>query len=602
VAYRLLILALLLSALPAAGQACGAPYPHATCNLTTYTLPSPTPTMGNLVGAGAGITDPNFGSQLWRVTDIHTDRPDAPNFSLVVDTSGSGEQLLISGDDSLAMIGDTGGAQFPIAFGGAAGVFPANPRLYTTTLAATNGFQFPQYSNPIGWSRVVPANDKLVYVLSGSDDATIVTYNFNGACASCTPPTPTTIYDFESSANGLGDDFFVTYSVTGGTSHNDTDIAVGFGGGIEWTNSFSYTTGYHNGVIAGNIVYPASGNAGHYLFMATNAPCTGQATGTPAWNQTVSGSNSDGGCTMTNIGHGFQGDQGTQYIAVWRAGVGVRVLNTATGAVSGDWGPTGQITSPPCTQYIHEVKLGKVGGTQGWLAWTPAAPCQSDAEYAWNYAASSLTGSLTSLCNSGYCGGHTAKGMLGWVNNPGDLIPNFIDVCYVGGSSLACPTNVANGITYALPPGGQQGIDMHIGWNSDDDTKPFCGTTWLNGVPTKAWTNEVICVPPIYEAGVNLFRFAQTENSGQSPIFQCQIAVSSVSMDGEWLMMTTDQQGTFGSTAGASTCTLTTNCRCDVVAVRLSGGSPPPVPRTTGPCPRCFSWDVRIDAKKEKTL
>jgi hypothetical protein len=60
---RLLILALLLSALPAAGQACGAPYPHATCNLTTYTLPSPTPTMGNLVGAGAGITDPNFGSQ-----------------------------------------------------------------------------------------------------------------------------------------------------------------------------------------------------------------------------------------------------------------------------------------------------------------------------------------------------------------------------------------------------------------------------------------------------------------------------------------------------------------------------------------------------------
>ena len=48
------------------------------------------------------------------------------------------------------------------------------------------------------------------------------------------------------------------------------------------------------------------------------------------------------------------------------------------------------------------------------LAWTPAAPCQSDAEYAWNYAASSLTGSLTSLCNSGYCGGHTAKGMLGF--------------------------------------------------------------------------------------------------------------------------------------------------------------------------------------------
>jgi hypothetical protein len=605
---RVAIAALLLGAIPALGQACGAPYPNATCNLTTYTLPSPVPSLGGLVGAGSTIIDPNFGTQVWRVTDIHTNRPGTPNSAILVDTTGSGEELLISGDDSLAMIGDTGGAQYPITFGGATGTFPANPRLYTTTLASTNGFQFPQYANPIGWSHIFPANAKLAYVVGGADSATIQTYNFNGNCAACTPPTATTIYDFESSANGLGDDFWVTYSVTGGTSSNDLDIVVGFGGGIEWTNSFSYTTGYHNGVIAGNIVYPTTGNAGNYLFMATNAPCTGQATGTPAWNQTVSGTNADGGCTMTNIGHGFQGDQGTQYIGVWRSGSGVRVLNTVTGGVSGDWGPTGQIPSYPCSQYIHETKMGKVGGSQGWLAWSPAAPCQADAEYVWTYAAGTLTGSLVSLCNSGYCGGHTAKGMLGWVNNPGDLVPNYMDVCYVGAGTLPCPTNVANGITYALPAGGQQGIDLHIGWNSLNDTKVFCGTTWLNGVPTKAWTNEIMCWLPVYAASVNPFRFAQTENSGQSPIFQVQIATASVSMDGKWLAFTSDWQGTLGSTAGAGTCTLTTNCRGDVFAVRLA---PATAKSLLGPCPRCFSRNgsVRIggdakggDAKKENSL
>jgi hypothetical protein len=549
--------ALLLCALPAMGQACGQPYPSARCDLNTSALPT-TPNMGNTVGAGTKINDPNFGSPVIRITDVNSNRPTLPNSALLVNSSGSGEENLIScGPDAtrLAMIADTGGAQYPITFNPLAAI--ANPRLYTTTLSGTNGFAFPASTVPIGWSRICATTPQLAYVLGGADDATIETYNFAGNCASCTPPSPSIIYSFEDSTNGLGPNFAVTYNLaTGGTSQNDSDIVAAFGGAIQWTNSYSYVTGYAYGVISGSIVYPATGNAGEFLFQATNAPCVGQASGTPAWNQTIGGSNSDGACSMLNIGKGFQGDQGTQYIGVYRPGLGVRMLNTATGGVSADWGPTGQIPSDPCTQYVHEVKVGKIGGALGWLSWSPAAPCQSDAEYVWNYAASSLAGSLTSLCTSGYCGGHTAKGMLAWVNNPGDDIPNYMDVCTVGGT---CPVGVSNGITYALPSGGiQAGLDLHIGWNSLNDALPFCGTTWLNGAPTKAWTNEVICYLASYLSGRNPFRFAQTENSGSSAIFSCQIAVSSVSADGEWIMLTSDWQNTLGSG------------RCDVFAVQLS--------------------------------
>jgi hypothetical protein len=545
---------------PAMGQTCGQPYPNATCNLTTYTLPT-TPNMGNTVGAGTQITDPNLGSKVIRITDVNANRPTLPNAALLVNSSGSGEENLIScGPDAtrLAMIADTGGAQFPITFNPLAAI--ANPRLYTTTLASTNGFAFPAGTVPIGWSRVCPTHAQLAYVLGDSDDATIETYNFAGNCASCTPPTPTTIYSFETSSNGLGPNFAVTYNLaTGGTTQNDSDIVAGFGGGIEWTNSFSYTTGYYNGVISGNIVYPTTGNLGEYLYEATNAPCTGQASGTPVWNQTVSGTNSDGGCTMMNIGKGFQGDQGTQYIGVYRPGSGVRMLNTATGGVSGDWGPTGQIPSDPCLQYVHEVKVGKIGGAQGWIRVGLATPCTTATQYTWNYGASSLTGSFYSLCETAYCGGHTSAGMLGFTNNSGDDPPNFMAVCFVYGSSSLCPMSVTDGIIPALPAGGiQAGLDNHVGWNSLNDSLPFCGTTALNGVPTKAWTNEVMCWLASYLAGRNPFRFAQTENTGASSIFQCQIAVSSVSADGEWIMITSDWQNTLGSG------------RCDVFAVQLS--------------------------------
>jgi hypothetical protein len=531
------------------------------------------------------IVDPNFGSSVYRVTDAATNSPAFQYEPVLVNSSGSAEQMGISCDDSLALVSNTSGAQFPIIFGGATGVFPANPRMYTTTDSSTNGFSFPSGSTPIGWSHVCPANNQLAYVLGGSDGATIQSWNFNGNCASCSTPSGTTLYDLKTSPNGLGSTFHITWTATGGTTYNDTDMTFGIGGAPAWTNSYNYQT-YANGVISGMIVYPTTGNAGGYLYQAS-AACTGQSTGTPTWNQTPGGTNSDGTCTMTNVGTGGQEDVGTQYVLAWRNGLGVRTLNVQTGGVAGDWGPVGTISSFACSNYLHEVKIGKVGGAQGWTAIGYGAPCVASQEYGWNYAASSLAGSFYTLCSYPYCSGHTAKGMLTYFNNPGDSVPNFFDVCFTGGSTLLCPTVSANGVTSALPSGGASGFDSHWGGNSLNDAMPFCGTTVTSTVPNKAWMNEAICVPPVYAAGTNVYRFAQTENTGLNADFYITNAISVISQSGKWMMAETDWQGEWGSISGGSTCVIAgsgpTACTGGIIAIQLSPGSAPVTPTPIWP-------------------
>jgi len=555
--------------------ACGPPNYCARTDLNPITLPSVPPQVGpnpctgslnacgNLTGAGTSFTDPNFGTAIYRITDSSTNQPTNQYYTINATASGSGEENLFSCDDSMIVVSNTGGWSYPLNFN-----FSSNPRIYSTTLGSTNGFVTG--AAVIGWSRVCPAKNNLLYVLSGS---TIESYNFAGNCATCTPPSPTTVYDFAGSSNGLGSGFRVSYSTTGSLTQSDSDFAVGFGGGPDWTASNAYSaSGYVTGVISASIIFPSLHNPGSYLYQISSN-CMSGSTEPNSWNQTVAGTSSDGTCTWTNIGTGTQGEQGAQYVAVYRVGSGVRVLNTVTDAVAGDWGPTGAISGTPCTAYLHNVKLGKVGGSQGWLDWTSASNCSGSSYFEWNYAASSLTGSVFSLCEASpaECGGHDTQGLLQWVNNPGNGIPKFINICAIG----TCPT--PTGLTYALPSGGiQSGLDMHFGWNELNDSWPFCGSTFVAGGTTKAWSNEILCFNPTYGAW-NPWRLASTENTAANPDFRTDEAIGAMSQTGRWFLFTSDWQSTLGSTTGSATCTTGSsgNCRGDVFAVNLlsSGAS-----------------------------
>lgn len=561
-------------------QLCSGPplYSCANTSLTFFALPSVPPQMGpntaaspltntgNLTGADTTQTDPNFGNPVTRITDTTAALPAHPYENFIVTNSGSGEENVFSTDSSLILVADdASGLTFPMTFGPVAG---SSHRLYASSVPATNGFVLP--GNMVGWSRVNPT---LAYTVAGSNSATLQSYNFSGYCPSCAAPSPVTVYDFTSSANGLGSGFRVSWSTAGGLSQNDTDFAMGFAGGYDWQASTTYTSGYITGVITDSIINPSVNNTTPTpsLYQATTL---GTSSGTePVWKTSCPNAGntcSDGSVVWTNIGTGGQGLQGAQYVAVDRPGSGVRTLNTTTACVAGDWGPTGCIPSPPCpASYLHNAKLAKQGGSTGFVYYTTGGLNCSPANgvWVWVYGAASLTGSQIQFATASYTGGHDTCGLLDCMNNPSDGLPNYMTAV----TPTQMPSNGSNGITYALPAGGvQSGLDFHFGWNVLNDAWPFGAVSFVpsGAAPSKAWTDEVMACPSTY-VPQNCFRFAQTENTGLNPVFQCAQSIPGFSQDGKWALFDSDWQGMFGSTAGASSCTLTSNCRCEVMAVKL---------------------------------
>jgi hypothetical protein len=84
-----------------------------------------------------------------------------------------------------------------------------------------------------------------------------------------------------------------------------------------------------------------------------------------------------------------------------------------------------------------------------------------------------------------------------------------------------------------------------------------------------AYANEIIAWP---QTPGPVLRFGHTFNSGQSAIFQAQIAVGAVSSTGRFYAFTTDGEGTLGNIDGVhSTCKLLAGtCRNDVFILNLA--------------------------------
>jgi hypothetical protein len=66
------------------------------------------------------------------------------------------------------------------------------------------------------------------------------------------------------------------------------------------------------------------------------------------------------------------------------------------------------------------------------------------------------------------------------------------------------------------------------------------------------------------------FRFAHTFNTDLNPNFSVAEAIGAVLQDGNYALWSSGWQGTLGSTAGNSVCTITTTCQGDVFIVNLT--------------------------------
>ncbi len=282
----------------------------------------------------------------------------------------------------------------------------------------------------------------------------------------------------------------------------------------------------------------------------------------------------DGGSDQfdNDFGFGFSnvGGQGTGIdVAVWRRGQGCRHLNLSTLTVTGNWGPIGAITGTTCnTATIHNIKMSKSGGTSGAIEIAATNGCSdaNNAPYVWFYNGLNYAPQCTVNCS-----GHWTSGLNTWINNAGNLPPNVID------SRLNTTPGTSLGLIPSVPSGGiQSSMDSHYGWNSLNDTSPFCGSTTVTGaVVTKAWADEIICYNPLIAQ--NPWRLASTfiDQTGGN-LFDIQNAIGSVSQDGKWFMWTSDWFNTLGGTdstgsSGTTSCTVgpTGNCRGDVFVAAI---------------------------------
>jgi hypothetical protein len=197
------------------GGTCGPPaYDCSRTDTTIVQVPSVPPSVGNLSGANAIVTDPDFGNRIVRITDANTNSdPTFKNRTYVTASSGSADDNLWNIDSTLLIVQDTGTQAFPFTFN------PATlqaARMYVSSFPTTNGFRLSDSGN---WSRVNPD------VLYTYDGTTISKYDFTDRS---NPPSPQPVYDFTSSANCLPAGFTETWKTKGGVSGDDTVFGMGY--------------------------------------------------------------------------------------------------------------------------------------------------------------------------------------------------------------------------------------------------------------------------------------------------------------------------------------------------------------------------------------
>lgn len=243
------------------------------------------------------------------------------------------------------------------------------------------------------------------------------------------------------------------------------------------------------------------------------------------------------------------------YLIVYNLTKGCRWYNTKTRQIGGNWGPTGQATTPT-SLLLHSARVSGDGQTALLAATTgiryffqidslnvTSAPEDSDAN----------TGHFA-LGYSGYANttGHTAEGS--WCKE-GEAYRIF--------SNLLSPTLL-------IPSGSFCGDtelpgDDHPSWNNDNssDNQPIFTATVTNplGTPiTTAWQNEIMAFS-VSNPGT-VWRFFSTYSTGTSPFFTCQNGIGTVSQDGKWFIFTSDWGNTLGLDMAGSN-------RCDVFVGKL---------------------------------
>jgi len=587
---------------------------------------------GNLTGANTVVTDPDFGNKIVRITDSNTDTGNSTMLASCGGAQGdqtwnTNSTLLVvctTGGRSYPMAFNPNTMQAELMYVGASG-FPngyfignslswsrANPYLgYVLAKTAIEGYCFADLV-----AGACPSTGPL--------DTTTPPSTGNGRIY--------TVYDFASSNACLGTAIFPSgftpnWSNWGQPSAGDASFSAG------WAYDISGTANVTNGSTdvtwASGTVFDKRYLAGNTFVLGGVTYHISSINSTTDITLTTAYTGTTGTATYTLRGEQGTGVNLTVYVP----GSGCTMLNTETGLVTSDFGAGGTIGIPDrWTMHVSFSTAGSTWAYAGvTTCLITSCPNSFGMPYFWQIGTINVRGCL-GLCHGHYTeaagysnvinnstnpyqtsfdirrfenGGlaiasisvSSGTATIAWSGNGPTFIPGqevYIKGSSVGGCNaiftlLTASTFSAGSCTSAT--GGTASVftpisnttaennvpipwDQHPSWNNVDvnDTYYFITSTFCNAangcaVPyTTPLEDEVYGKKP--STGL-IARFAHTFNSDQSQTFITSEAIGQVSQDGRFFLFASDWLGTLGSTAGATTCTLGTNCRGDVFAVKL---------------------------------
>jgi hypothetical protein len=274
---------------------------------------------------------------------------------------------------------------------------------------------------------------------------------------------------------------------------------------------------------------------------------------------------SDAVFSMAFANSGGQDGNGANFVAVYTPGKGCRVWNTATGQVTGDWGPTGTISLPDRV-HIHNMKMSKDGN---WIivTWNNcASSCPDSQPFFWNIPTLNAYTMPSCQTAGGSCGGHWTMGYSTYAYENKNSPPDFAIMPFSNTSSLTV-------VDPNQPAGFAPPWDQHNAWNNTNatDSVPFCTSsfnpTGYNGTLRFAWDQEILCFA--VNGSGKVWRFAHTFSTDKSQRFSTSEAIGTVSQDGQFYIFSSDWMGTLGAEGGGASCTIGSNCRGDVFIVEL---------------------------------
>ena len=211
---------------------------------------------------------------------------------------------------------------------------------------------------------------------------------------------------------------------------------------------------------------------------------------------------------------------------------GCRWLNTQTGQVGGQWGPTGAYTGDSGFT-LHNARLSKNGK---WAKLTDGSGSPAGV-YFWNVETLALI-----PCNVSafpFCPGHMVTGFNLVIDHRG-----LTDGLNFGIRPMNTPNTVTQLINPELSP-TQFLVDTHPSWNNvqSDEKQPFCTEVFrTDDLVQRAWDGEIICVETDAPAAT-VWRFAHHRSRvvsfGDQP-------KANVSQDGRYVLFTSSWEQTLG--------------------------------------------------------